>query len=46
MILNGFSITFILFLSRFQEIYQKIPRGKTGHLDPIMEDEVKLHKKL
>ena len=45
-ILNGFSITFILLLSRFQEIYQKLPWGKTGHLDPIMGDDVKLHKKL
>ena len=25
---------------------QKLPRGKTGHLDPIMGDDVKLHKKL
>ena len=45
-ILNRFSITFILLLSRFQEIYQKLPRGKTGHLNPIMGDDVKLHKKL
>ena len=45
-ILNGFSITFDLLLSRFQEIYQKLPRGKTGHLDPIMGDDVKLPQKL
>ena len=45
-ILNRFSITFILLLSRFQEIYQKLPLGKTCHLDPIMGDDVKLHKKL
>ena len=45
-ILNGFSITSILLLSRFQEIYQKLPWGKMGHLDPIMGDDVKLHKKL
>ena len=45
-ILIGFSIFFLFLLSCFQEIYQKLPWGKTGYLDPIMGDDVKLHKKL
>ena len=44
--LHGFSIIFQFLLSCFEEIYQKLPRGKTGHLDPNMGDDVKLHKKL
>ena len=35
-----------MLLSHFQEIYQKLPQGKTGHLEHIMGDDVKLHKNL
>ena len=36
----------IFLLSCFGEIYQKLPRGKMGHLDPIMGDDVKFPEKL